>query len=165
MGTRYIKKKSLWIIQHNTAGFFFILLNCTLLFSKSKIHFLLILSCYPGSARLNNSAYMDLSCKHWFPKINERWGEIFLKTIFPPCNLHLISTVTFITSAYIVSNFILKYKSHILANKSTICGFTGNITTGIHCTFAQVTETIAFVHGKCICFKIHILFQEKAIMN
>lgn len=108
---------------------------------------------------------MDLSCKDPFPKINEKWGKIFLKIIFPPWNLHLICTTTLVSSSHIIPNFILKYECCTLANKSTTYEFTGNITTGIHWMFAQVTETIAFVHGKCICFKIHIVFQEKAIMN
>lgn len=135
--------------------------NHTWLFSKSNIHFLLIFPCYPGSAEQNDIVYMDLSYKEQFPKINERRGKILLKAIFPPQNLHLISTVTFISSAHIVSNFILKHKCCTLANKSTTRVFTGNITTGIHCTLAQVTETKAFVHGKRICLKIHICSFKK----
>lgn len=157
--------KKLYGLYSITLLDFFILTNTTWLFSKSNIHFLFIFPCYPGSAGQNKSVYMDLSCKDQFPKINERWGKIFLKIIFPPWNLHLTSTITFISSAHIVSNFILKYKCCTLANKSITHGFTSNITTGIHCMFAQVTETIAFVQGKRICFKIHIVFQEKAIMN
>lgn len=140
-----------------TTRFFLILINHTWLFSKSNMHFFFIFPCYPASVEKNNSISSSLAYKDCFPKINKGWGKSILKIIFHPWSLHPISKITCIFLTCIVSEFILNYKHCTFTNKSIISGFTGDITTGNSCMFAQMIETTVFVHGKCICLKIHML--------